>query len=493
MKLKLFIIKKILFCFLIFYGISGVSIAHTTSDVWEVLRSEFRINHETSRAEVQEQIRWLVSHPSYLQKVCRQSEPYIYHILGEIKKRKLPGELALLPMIESAYDPFAYSGVGAAGLWQLMPRTGADLGLKQDWWFDGRRSIRPSTEAALSYLIYLNKFFEGNWILAIAAYDSGEGTISRAIKVSQRPTQNVSFWELLTPRETQIYVPRLLALAEVIKNPQRYRISLPEIPYLPYFEEVNIGSQIDLSHAAKLAGISYKELIKLNPGYNRWTTAPYKPFKLLIPAEKVQQFNSNLANFPEEKRVSWTKHQVKQGDNLDNIAIRYHTTVNLIKQLNQLPTNTITPNQSLLIPSTKNAPTLIPQKEIAIAKTTPFSTGAINSTAKLLNPIREGNNRRVIHIVQGTDSYQRLEQLYGVTIKEIQSWNKMSAYQRLQTGQQLVIWKQVKQPKQYIVQRGDNLNIIAKKNQIQVNKILSLNPGLRWNAPLQHGQRIRVG
>lgn len=141
MNCNLLIIKKFLFCILIFIGISSSAISGTTPDVWDVLRSEFTLSHEVTRPEVQEQIRWLISHPSYINKVSSQSEPYIYHVLGEIKKRKLPGELALLPMIESAYDPFAYSGAGAAGIWQLMPRTGSDLGLKQDWWFDGRRSI----------------------------------------------------------------------------------------------------------------------------------------------------------------------------------------------------------------------------------------------------------------------------------------------------------------------------------------------------------------
>nr|WP_232220587.1 transglycosylase SLT domain-containing protein [Legionella tunisiensis] len=272
---------------------------YAAPNVWDVLRNQFALNHEVSQPEVQTQLRWLVSHPSYLQKLA-QSEPYIYHIVTEIKKRRMPGEIALLPMIESAYDPFAYSGAGAAGLWQLMPGTGNNLGLKQDWWFDGRRSIRPSTDAALNYLTYLNKYFNGNWILAIAAYDSGEGTVSRAIKNSRQYSRNISFWTLPVPQETKAYVPRLLALAEIIKYPQRYRVTLPDIPHVPYFEEVNIGSQIDLNHAAKLAGISYKDLIKLNPGFNRWTTAPYKPFKLLIPADKVAHFNRNLANVPEE-------------------------------------------------------------------------------------------------------------------------------------------------------------------------------------------------
>lgn len=480
MKFKFFKIKLFLFASLIFFGSTNGAIAYATPDVWEVLRHELSMNHDTSRAEVQEQIRWLVAHPSYLHKVCRQSEPYIYHILGEIKKRKLPGELALLPMLESAYDPFAYSGVGAAGLWQLMPRTGSDLGLKQDWWFDGRRGIRSSTDAALNYLVYLNKFFNGNWILAIAAYDSGEGTIARAIKATQQSGHTGNYWELPVPRETQIYVPRLLALAEIFKDPHRYKITLPEIPYLPYFEEVNIGSQIDLNHAAKMAGISYKELIKLNPGFNRWTTAPYKPFKLLIPTEKVHQFNLNLAHFPENKRVSWQTHQVKPGDSLDTIAIRYHTTVNLIKQLNQLTTNHIKPNQPLLIPSTKNAPA-VAKKESAAA------------TIPLEHQRATARNHRIIHIVQENDTYQKLVTTYGVRSQDIQAWNKLASNQPLHTGQQLVIWKKVNQPIHYVVQRGDSLSAIAQHHRTKIDRIIALNPGLKRNTPLHLGQKIFVG
>lgn len=479
MKFKSLIIKSFLFYCLIFHNISNVSIARGTPDVWDVLRGEFMLSHEVTRPEVQEQIRWLAAHPSYLHKVSRQSEPYIYHILGEIKKRKLPGELALIPMIESAYDPFAYSGAGAAGLWQLMPRTGSDLGLKQDWWFDGRRSIRPSTDAALNYLVYLNKFFRGNWILAVAAYDSGEGTVARSIKSTTRPGRSIDFWNLSLPRETKVYIPRLLALAEIIKNPGRYRINLPSIPYLPYFEEVNIGSQIDLNHAAKLAGISYKELIKLNPGYNRWTTAPYKPFKLLIPAEKVQRFNLNLSNVPEDKRVSFTKHQVKKGDSLSTIATKYHTTVNLIKQLNQITTNHVKLNQFILIPNSKNAPVVTPKN---IPKTTPLS-----------QPLAVARNHRVIHIVQNNDTFKKIQQTYNVSAKDIQNWNKLAMNKPLRKGQQLVIWKKVKQPIQYSVKAGDSLSIIAKRHQTKVHNIIELNPELSRNKPLRPGQKILIG
>lgn len=441
--------------------------------MWDVLRSELSLNHEVTQPEVQTQLRWLVSHPSYLQKLAR-SEPYIYHIVTEIKKRGIPGEIALLPMIESAYDPFAYSGAGAAGLWQLMPGTGNDLGLKQDWWFDGRRSIRPSTDAALNYLTYLNKYFNGNWILAIAAYDSGEGTVSRAIKNSGQ-TRNIRFWSLPLPSETRAYVPRLLALAEIIKYPARYKITLPDIPHTPYFEEVNIGSQIDLNHAAKLAGISYKDLIKLNPGYNRWATAPYKPFKLLIPTSKVASFNRNLSHVPEEKRVSWARHQVRSGDNLDSIARRYFTTVKLLRELNQLKSDNLRNGQYLLIPSSKNA---IAAKSAPVLRTPDHPA--------TLQPYK------VVHIVQMGETFQTLEKKYSVTESKIRFWNKLNSTKKLAKGDQLIIWRNLIQPGLYTVVTGDSISRIAKRYNTTTTSLQKLNPNLDFRI-LKPGQRLLIG
>ncbi|KTD46269.1 transglycosylase SLT domain-containing protein [Legionella quateirensis] len=431
--IKTFIDKKIqlLFSCLIFFIFSTHATAFQTPDVWDVLRNEFKMNHEINRAEVQDQIRWILDHPGFVTKVCQQAEPYLYHVTREIQRRNLPGELALLPMIESAYDPFAYSKVGAAGLWQIMPVTGNQLGLIQDWWFDGRRSINHSTDAALTHLTHLNKVFNGNWILSIAAYDAGEGAIGRAVKANSPNGRAVSFWELNVPKETQIYVPRFLALAEIMSNPQAYKINLPANPFRPYFEEVNIGSQIDLSHAASLAGISVNELTKLNPGYNRWATAPYKPFTLLIPIAKVTQFYFNLSHSPVEKRVSWTKHLVLPSDSLRSIARQYHTTITLIKKLNRLSDQSIRPNQVLLIPSTKNTPVL-PFHEI--------------SKSKFLSQTSiKGKVYRVIHIVQPNESYRTLEMLYKVSTQDIMNWNHLSPGAALLNGQQLIIWKKIKQ------------------------------------------------
>nr|WP_242604228.1 LysM peptidoglycan-binding domain-containing protein [Legionella beliardensis] len=432
------------------------------------------MNHEINQPEVQAQLRWLSSHPGYIQMLAR-SEPYMYHIVTEVKKRNMPGELALIPMLESAYDPFAYSGAGAAGLWQLMPGTGSTLGLKRDWWFDGRRSIGPSTNAALNYLAYLNRFFHGDWTLAIAAYDSGEGTVLRAIKHS-RQTRHVRFWSLPVPSETKFYVPRLLALAEIIKNPQRYHVTLPYIAHVPYFEEVNIGSQIDLNHAAKLAGIPYKDLIKLNPGYNRWATAPYKPFKLLIPANKVANFNRNLANFPQYKRTSWTRHQVRSGDNLSSIAKRYFTTAKLIRELNQLKSDKLKNGQYILIPSTRNAPTV----DAKPAPNTPHDKPPVIQTYK------------VIHIVQPGDTFQSLERKYGITAQDIQTWNKLKEKQALAKGDQLIIWRKAISPGVYTVLAGDSINSIAKRLNTKVAILEKLNPHINKRV-LKPGEKLLIG
>lgn len=462
--------------FLILVLFSSSANAWVAPNIWDVLRNQLAIDHEVSQPDVQEQLRWLIKHPGYLHQLAK-SEPYIYHILTEIRKRNMPGELALIPMIESAYNPFAYSVAGAAGLWQIMPGTGGAYGLKQDWWFDGRRSIRPATDAALNYFQYLNKYFNGNWLLAIAAYDAGEGSVSRAITNSGQQSGKIDFWALPVPAETKAYVPRLLALAELIKYPERYKLVLPNIPHEPYFKEVHIGSQIDLNQAAKLAGISYKELIKLNPGYNRWATAPNQPFSLLIPANKVSNFNHNLSHIPLEKRVSWIKHHVQTGDNLDSIARHYFTTAKLLRELNQLKTDKLIQNQSILIPGTKNAPSVTLSKA---------------PTLYIPDRLPISQIYKVVHIVQPDDTFQTLEKKYQVTHTKIRDWNKLGVANKLTVGQQLLIWRRTNLPGIYTVAIGDSLVSIVKKHKTSVASLQKLNPDLTTRT-LKPGQRLIIG
>jgi membrane-bound lytic murein transglycosylase D len=446
----------------------------THATVWDVLRKQFTVDHEVNRPEVQAQLQWLMKHPDYLKRFAA-SEPYMYHIISEIKKRNLPGEIALVPMIESAFDPFAYSGVGAAGLWQIMPATGKDFGLKHDWWVEPRRSVTSSTEAALTYYSYLNKFFRGNWPLAFAAYDSGEGNVARAVRKSGKSKENAHFWSLKLPKETRTYVPRLLALAEIIQHPARYHVVLPNIAYKPYFKEVDTGKQIDLSHAAKLAGISYQALIKLNPGYNRWATAPYHPYKLLLPESNAKIFTQNLARQPENQRLGWSRHEVRAGESITVLAQQYRTTSDLIKKFNHLKSDMLHTGQYVLVPN--------PSSSTVTVKNTP----PINLPPPTLP---EHKSYKVVHIVQKRDSFTTLEQRYGASENAVRAWNHLGEEHPIQPGQELLIWK-ARSAGGYVVKSGDSLSGIATRNKVPLRKIIALNPAIKPHA-IKPGQTIQL-
>ncbi len=473
MKFKLLFKCCCLFLLLFLSSELQAAAYRATPTVWEVLRKQFMLNHEVNRPEVQAQLRWLLRHPDYLKRFAR-SEPYMYHILNEIQKRNLPGEIALVPMIESAFDPFAYSGVGAAGLWQIMPETGTDFGLKRDWWVEPRRSIAPSTDAALKYYAYLNKFFQGNWLLAFAAYDSGEGNVARAVRRSGKSRTNANFWALRLPQETKTYIPRLLALAEIIKHPHRYNVTLPEVVYQPYFEEVEIGQQIDLSHAAKLAGMSYQDLLQLNPGYNRWATTPYSPHTLLLPVHRTKNFMKNLAKLSDSERVGWSRYKIRAGETLSELAQEYRTTPEMIKKFNHLKSDTLKKNQYLLVPN---------QTRAAQTKKTIQTIPEPN--------IPENNTYKVLHIVQKRDSFETLRQKYGVSEEAVRAWNHLGTEHPIQPGQELLIWKH-RNAGGYIVRPGDSLSRIAYRNKVSMKRILALNPDLRQDL-IKPGQTIQLG
>jgi len=266
------------------------------ASLWQRLRQSFRLYpmhfHHPS---IQKQILFFQKHKEYFQELTHRAIPYLYFVLNEVNKHNFPGEVALLPMLESSYNPFAHNPSGAAGMWQLMPETARDYGLKRNFWYDGRRDIIASTKAALSHLHYLNRFFQGNWLLAFAAYDSGEGTVKHATYEAEESAASVdSFWKLDLPHETQHYVPRLLALAAIIDNPSQYGMELPEVPDKPYFKSVQIDSSVALSKVAKLASIPLHDLFKLNPGFNHWSTGPQKQHALLLPVNNAENLNVQL-------------------------------------------------------------------------------------------------------------------------------------------------------------------------------------------------------
>ena len=320
-------------------------------DIWLRIRDQLVFHRHSEKASVKARLAWYARHQDYLDRVAERARPYIYYIVEALEKRNMPVELALLPIVESAYQPFAYSRSHASGIWQFIPGTGKLYGLKQNWWYDGRRDIVAATDAALNYLEKLNKEFNGDWLLALAAYNTGERNVARAISRNKKAGKPTDFWSLRLPRETRGYVPSLLAVAELLMKPNQHGVQWQTIENKPFFTIVPIEKQLDLATAANLAGISMDEIYTLNPAFNRWATDPKGPHRLLIPVEKSQRFVTDLRALPDSERISWIRHVIKRGENLGLIARFYHTSVSALKQTNNLRSNLIREGHSLLIPS----------------------------------------------------------------------------------------------------------------------------------------------
>lgn len=396
-------------------------------NLWTVLGHQFHLPDE-SEAEpaVQMQIRWFMTHPLYLQQLAESAKPYLYYIYQQVRARNLPAELTLLPMIESAYDPYAINqGSGAAGLWQMMPGTASGLGVRINWWYDGRRDVVASTRAALDYMNYLGRFFNDQWLISIAAYDSGQGTVMDAIEINRRANKPLDFWALPLSQETKNYVPKLLALATIIKYPQRYPVDLPVVLDAPYLAEVDVGSQIDLAQAAKMAGMSLQELSSLNPGFNRWATDPNGSHKLILPITQVERFETALHGTAQNARVSWYHYQVKAGDTLSSIAHHFDSTVALIQKVNHLTNNMIHLGESLLIPSQNSAVTqLVEQHQKQYFKLTH----------------RVIDTPLVEHVVQPGETIWTISKRYHVSPQQLRAWNQMGTSNVLVPGTTLTVW-----------------------------------------------------
>jgi len=291
-----------------------------------------------------------VKHPHLFTQILQRGEPYLFHILNRLEQDGMPAELALLPIVESAFDPFATSPAGAAGIWQFMPETAAYLGLDQDWWYDGRRDVVASTEAALDYLDTLHKRFNGDWYLALAAYNSGGARVQRAIRHNRNTGKPVDFWHLALPAETRSYIPKLIALRTIIENPHSYNISLPQLSYKRYFNTVDIQGQLELKVAARLSGVPLDVLQRLNPAYGLSITPPGRTHTLLVPSSVADLLRTRLAQLPQDQRIHSIRHRIRLGDNLSTIAQQYRTTVSDIRRVNRLKGSKIIAGKLLIIP-----------------------------------------------------------------------------------------------------------------------------------------------
>ncbi|MEN8206822.1 MAG: transglycosylase SLT domain-containing protein [Pseudomonadota bacterium] len=318
-------------------------------DIWERLRAGFKLPPQLTPS-VQAHVDNYRSHSRHIENSLQRGEPYLFYILSRVEERGLPAELALLPVIESAFDPFARSPAGAAGIWQFMPVTAKQLGLRRDWWVDGRRDIVAATEAALDYLSTLQQRFDGDWLLALAAYNAGSTRVNKAIRLNRSQGKPVDFWHLPLPEETRSYVPKLIALRAIIANPETYNITLPALANSRYFTAADISGQLDLQVAARLSGASVDELQRLNPGLTRSITPPASPHTLLIPRASEQRFRERLARLPADQRVQSIKYRVRRGDTLSTIAQHSRTTVARLRQINQLGSTRIFAGKLLIVP-----------------------------------------------------------------------------------------------------------------------------------------------
>ncbi len=460
-------------------------------DLWQRIRAGFALpESERYHPRVQNDLDWYRRHPGYLERVARRARPYLYHIVEEVEARGIPNEIALLPIVESAFQPFAYSHGRAAGIWQFVPGTARLYGLKQNWWYDGRRDIFASTDAALRLLKTLHRRFDGDWLLALAAYNSGEGTVRRAIRKNRRRGRPTDFWSLELPRETRGYVPKLLALSRLVAEPERYDIALLPIPNEPVLERVDPGSQLDLALAAELAGLSIEEIYRYNPGYNRWATDPDGPHELLIPIEKVPDFYDGLAQLPPGKRIGWRRHKIRRGETLEQIARRYHTEVDLIRRINHLKGNTIRAGDDLIIPT-------------ATRRVGAYTLSLGQRLLRTQNTVRSGR-QKVVHYVRRGETLWSISRRYRVGVRELARWNQMAPRDVLRPGQRLVIWTRSDkltarartgpsrtQKIAYRVRPGESLFLISRKFRVSIADLI------RWNRLdpqdyLQPGQRLTV-
>jgi membrane-bound lytic murein transglycosylase D len=490
-------------------------------DLWQRIKNGYAIPDSTSNL-TQKHEQWYSSRPDYIKRMVERSQRYLFHVVEEVEKRGMPTEIALLPMIESAYNPKAYSTSRASGIWQFVPATGKYFGLKQNWWFDNRRNVTFATDAALTYLQKLHAMF-GAWDLALAAYNAGEGTVSRAIERNRKLGLPTDYESLNLPVETRNYVPKLQAIKNLMTNPGNYGLNIQTIANTPYFAKVAAPAQIDSHLAAKLAEISDEEFLALNPSFNRPViTNEDKNLELLLPILSAQTFRTNLENY-NKPLVSWKTYFAKKGERLEKIADKFGIHVSKLRDVNDLPAQSkIKKTSPILVPNgnstdfkTSNnavansteaglAGATVAEMEAELASDPDYRSSNINiasheDNSSDLESISENEpkqNRNVSHKVKKGEVMTTIAKRYGVSVKQIMAANSLKT-SRVNAGQVLSIQvadvngsktsksKNATKAQTYVVKRGDTLHSIAEKFDVAVADLK------RWNK--KYGSHIEPG
>ena len=395
-------------------------------DLWERIRVGFALEALDSPL-VAEHEAWYSSRPEYIKRFVDRGSLYLHYIVEQVEKRKMPMEIALLPIVESAFTPKAQSRAKASGLWQFIPSTGKNYGLKQDWWRDNRRDVVAATDAALNYLQRLHDMF-GSWELALAAYNCGEGKVARAIAANEKRGLPTDYLSLKLPPETQNYVPKLVAVKNIVLSPPSYGIDLDSVPDVPYFTAVNAPAKIDVKVAAKLAGMSEEEFVALNPAHNK-PVAVASEGTLILPLDKAEAFKANLESY-DKPLVSWTTYQAKKGELLDAIARRHNVTAMQLKVANDPlkldKKGRLRASGPVLVPIQKDK-----NQPVKVAHVAAVPTASVGAA-----PVRAASTLK-LYTVRAGDTLFGIAQRYRTGIETLLSLNNLSANTILQPGLKL--------------------------------------------------------
>ncbi len=462
-------------------------------NIWARIGSGLSFSLSYDNERIEEQIAYYKDNPAFLMTVTERSRPFIYEIVEELERRSLPLELALLPIVESAYNPNASAGKNSVGLWQIVNATARSLGIKQDWWYDGRRDPIASTSAALDYLTTLNEMFGNDWLLTLAAYNTGQGNVQKAIEQNSRRSRGTDYWSLNLSSTTEDFVPKLIALARLISTPDHFGLELAEVKNERVVARIEAGTQIDLALVASLAGVDSEILYQLNPGIRQWATHPDGPHTLLVPIDKVDAFESAVASLEGQTPVTWDRYVVQSGDTLSKIARQFNTQVAALQQVNGIDGSRIIAGESLLIPrayksaaplASPNAPEYLPG--ITLAGDVP----------------PQGMTPPTRYEVRSGDSLWRIASRYNLSASTLAGWNNISTESVLRPGQILVLHSdpaiaQVVEsgadndPIEYTVKSGDTIARIARRHGVEIEQLLEWND-IQADGLIHPGQRLQL-
>jgi membrane-bound lytic murein transglycosylase D len=464
------------------HDIPTVEIAH--DDVWQRIRSGFRIDDNASpNPLIAAHESWFAARPDNVRRLVERARPYLYHIVEELDRRAMPMEIALLPMIESAFNPTALSASAASGIWQFIPSTGRLYGLRQDNWYDGRRDFTAATSAALDYLGKLYLDF-GDWQLALAAYNCGEGCVSRAIQKNVQQGLPTDYAGLSLPNETRHYVPKLLAIRNLIREPERHGLAIDHLPNEPYFNQVTVRASLDIHSAARLAGISSDEFMALNAAFPRKIIRSDTPVNLLVPADRVDKFQRNLeaGNWD-----TWQPYAARRGEQAEAIARRFDTSVARLKEHNQLhlKRGKLTHAQTILVP-VKGRGSVVRSRE-----TPDPETGHLHAVqaGETLYSIARRYGLGVAQLNEanpGLEASLRVGQLVRLPLASDETKSSQPAAFR-------TAGTQTPKPVRYVVARGDTLSAIARRFGLSLNELQGWNPSSKQRSALRPGQTLTIG